>query len=287
MEMERKNELKDVMLYVLAVFFLATGGIFVKLSKLPPMNTAFYRIVLAVPILFPIVRKNLKSVEKKDIKLILFGGIFFGIDLSLWFISFKYTSVANANLFTNLTSFTIIPVSYFIFKEKIPSKFLLSVIITVIGAAILLNGKANPTQNSFLGDFLAFSASLFYAVFTLIVYKVRDRIDSYTIIFIISFSTALTIFSIMIFLEGFHVPKTFSELWPLLCVSLCSHLIGQGLMSHTLGKVRASLISVLALLQPVIAAILSFFIFNEKLTLIEIVGIIIVSFGIYYAKKTN
>ncbi|MDD4780042.1 MAG: DMT family transporter [Tissierellia bacterium] len=285
--MERKNELKDVMLYILAVCFLATGGIFARLSKLPPMNTAFYRVVIAIPILFIIVRKKLKFVEKKDVILILFGGVFFGIDLALWFLSFNYTSLANANLLANLTSFTIIPVSYFIFKEKVPSKFLLSVVITVIGVAILLNGKANPNQSNFFGDFIAFVASFFYAIFTLVVYKSRDRVDSMIIIFIVSFSTAITIFSIMMLTEGFHVPKTINEIWPLLGVSLSSQIIGQGLMSYSLGKVRASLTSVLALLQPVVAAILSFLIFSEKLTLIEIVGILITSVGIYYAKKTN
>lgn len=285
--MERKNDLKDVMLYFLAVCFLATGGIFVRLSKLPPMNTAFYRIVLSIPIIFPIVYKHLKSVDKKDIFIILAGGIFFGIDLALWFLSFNYTSVANANLFANLTSFTIIPVSYFLFKEKIPSKFLLSVIITVIGVVILLKGKADPSQSSFFGDFISFVASFFYAIFILSVYKTRDRVNSLTIIFIASFSTALSIFSIMIFREGFVIPKTFNELWPLLGVAICSHVIGQGLMSYSLGKVRASLTSVLALSQPVIAAIYSFLLFSEKLTIIEISGILITSVGIYYAKKTN
>lgn len=285
--MERNNESKDVMLYVLAVCFLATGGIFARLSTIPPMNTAFYRVFLAIPILFIIVRKKLKFVEKKDVLLILFGGVFFGVDLALWFLSFNYTSLANANLLANLTSFTIIPVSHFLFKEKIPKKFLLSVVITIVGVTILLNGKANPTQGNFYGDFIAFIASFFYAIFTLSVYRARDRVDPMTVIFIASFSTALTIFIFMLFTEGFHVPKTFASLWPILGVSLISQVIGQGLMSYSLGKVRASLTSVIVLLQPVVAALLSFIVFREKLTLIEVIGIIITSVGIYYAKKTN
>lgn len=285
--MERKNELKYIMLIFLAICFLATGGIFVRLSLLPPMHTAFYRVLLSIPLLYPFARNDLKTISKKDVLNILLAGVFFGIDLAVWNVSFGYTSVANATLLANLVSFTVVPVSYFLFKEKIPSKFLLSIGITVAGVAILLKGKIVPSQSSLFGDFLAFFASFFYASFLLMVYRARDRVNAMTIIFICSFSTAVTIFSIMCFREGFIIPKTFNELYPLLGTALCSQIIGQGLMSFCLGKVKASLSSVLVLTQPVIAALYSFILFRESLTAIELLGIFITSIGVYYAKKTT
>ena len=42
LSVERKNGHTFIFLEVLAIAALATGGIFVKLSDLPPINTGFY-----------------------------------------------------------------------------------------------------------------------------------------------------------------------------------------------------------------------------------------------------
>ncbi|MGF9923913.1 EamA family transporter, partial [Bacillus toyonensis] len=109
--MIRNNETKYILLVFLAICFLATGGIFVKLSDLPPINTGFYRVLLSIPLLLPFVWKELNKVSKKDILLILLAGVFLAGDLILWNVSFHYTSVANANLLANLVPLVIIPFS--------------------------------------------------------------------------------------------------------------------------------------------------------------------------------
>ena len=95
--------------------------------------------------------------------ILFFACVFLAGDVSLWNLSFSYTSVANANLLCNLTPFTVIPLSYLLFKEKVPMSFLLSACITFIGVLVLLDGKASPNPDNFFGDFLAVCASVFYA----------------------------------------------------------------------------------------------------------------------------
>ena len=120
---ERDNETKDVLLELVAVAFLATGGIFVKLSTLPPISTGFYRVLFSLPLLFPLAFRGLKDLTKRDVLILILAGCFLAGDVALWNLSFSYTSVANANLLTNLTPFTVIPVSYFLFREKMPKFF--------------------------------------------------------------------------------------------------------------------------------------------------------------------
>ena len=119
----RNNETKFVLLAILAVAFLATGGIFVKLSNLSPINTGFYRILFSVPLLWPLVWGKLGRLVRNDVALLFVAGLFLAGDVALWNTSFSYTTVANANLLTNLTPFTVIPVSFFLFREKIPRLF--------------------------------------------------------------------------------------------------------------------------------------------------------------------
>lgn len=281
---ERNNETKDILLELIAVAFLATGGIFVKLSALPPINTGFYRVLFSLPLLLPLAYRNLKNISKKDILILFLAGCFLAGDVALWNLSFSYTSVANANLLTNLTPFTVIPISYFLFNEKIPKFFFTGLIITLVGVFILLGGKVSPNPSNYLGDFLAFCASFFYASFLLISYRLRDRIQSSVIMFLSGFGSALTLFVSAFFVEGIRVPQGINELWPLLGLTLCLQVIGHNLLAHCQGKINVNLSAIICLTQPAIASLYSFFVFSETISFKEILGILVVIIGVYLVK---
>ncbi|KFF74127.1 transporter [Chryseobacterium sp. P1-3] len=276
----------NIILAFLAVMSLATGGIFVKLSSLPPINTALYRILFSLVFLFPFVYKKIRAIDKKSWVIILFSGIFLAIDLILWNTSFHYTSVANANLFVNLVPFTTVPLSYFLFKEKPGKNFLIGLSVSVIGIMVLMWGKFNISGNgSYKGDLLAFLASVFYGLFLLSVYKVRAKADAATIMFISGLGSIPVLFLTAGVIEGIMIPQTSREIGILLGLALCSQILGQGLLSYCLGKISILLSSVIILSQPVFAAIYAYFLFSEILTIKEILGIIIILTGVYYAKK--
>ncbi|MDZ3952345.1 DMT family transporter [Bacillus thuringiensis] len=283
-KMIRKNETKYILLVFLAVCFLATGGIFVKMSELPPINTGFYRVLLSIPLLLPFVWKEIRVVSNKDVLLILLAGVFLAGDLILWNISFYYTSVANANLLANLVPLVIIPFSFFIFKETITRTFFIGAVITIFGVIVLVSGKAAITMDSLFGDMLAFLTSFFYALFLLTVYKVRERVNASIIMFVSAFGSAATIFIAMLFTEGVYVPSSFSEWWPLISLAIFSQILGQGLLSFCLGKVNVVLSSILVLLQPLVAAVYAWFLFSQTFTIIEGIGMFISLVGIYIVK---
>ncbi|QHQ61488.1 EamA family transporter [Anaerocolumna sedimenticola] len=280
----RNNETRYIILELLAIAFLATGGILVKISALSPINTGFYRVLFSLPLLFPIAYKHLKQLSKRDTMILLLAGIFLAGDISLWNLSFHYTSVANANLLTNLTTFTVIPFSYLIFKERIPKFFLAGAAITIAGVFILITGKTDTNGSSFFGDFLALCGSLFYAGFLLISYRLRNRISSSVIMFVSGFGSVITLLITASLVEGLQVPHGASQLWPLLGLTLFLQVIGHNLLAHCQGKVTVNLSSVICLSQPAIASIYSFFIFSENLSAIEVIGIIIIMAGVYLVK---
>lgn len=263
MKQNRTNDSKYIFLIFLAICFLATGGIFVKLSPLPPINTGFYRVLFSIPILMPFLKKSeLQALNRKQIATIVLAGAFLAGDLTLWNNSFSYTSVANANVLVNLTPFTIIPVSYFLFKEKMTPKFLFGGLVTLIGVLVLMSNKVSMSPDRLLGDSLSLGSSVFYAMFMITVYKLRDSVTSTIIMFI----------------------SAFGELWPLLALALVSQILGQGLLAYCLGKVNACLSSLITLSQPVVAALYAWVIFNENLNLQTVIAILITLTGVYLAK---
>ncbi|SNU07639.1 Permease of the drug/metabolite transporter (DMT) superfamily [Streptococcus equinus] len=285
MNNNRCNSAKYIFLIFLAICFLATGGIFVKLSPLPPINTGFYRVLFSIPMLLPFIKKSdLQSLSYKQIVTIVLAGAFLAGDLTFWNSSFSYTTVANSNLLVNLTPFTVIPVSYFLFKEKMTPKFLLGGLVTLLGVFVLMANKVTVSPERLLGDSMSLGASVFYAMFMITVYKLRDTVKSNVIMFLSAFGTLLVLAAVIFFTEGFYVPKNIEELWPLLALALVSQILGQGLLAYCLGKVNASLSSLITLSQPVVAALYAWVIFQEHLNLQSIIAIIITLTGVYLAK---
>lgn len=275
-------------LTLLFVSFLATGGIFVKLSALGPINTGFYRVLFSILLLYPLFKiENAPKVGHNDKLLLYISGGFLAGDLILWNISFSYTTVANANLLANLVPFTIVPASYFLYKEKISKQFLIGLCLAIMGLFVLISGKQNINEGNIFGDTLAFITSIFYATFLLIVYKVRTRVSSIQVMYYSSYGSLIVLLFASLIIEGVSYPTIWTELWPLFGLAIFSQILGQGGLSYILGKISANMASMLVLMQPVISALYAYLIFNENLSLQEIFGIIIVIIGIFFAKSKS
>lgn len=279
---------RSFFLTILFVSCLATGGIFVKLSDLGPVTTGFYRVLFSIPILYPLLKFEKVNLLSINDKLVIFiAGMFLAGDLILWNISFHYTTVANANLLANLVPFTIVPAAYFVYKEKISQNFLISLLVTLIGLVVLIKGKENITSGSLYGDILAFATSIFYAIFLLIVYKIRKKASAIQIMYYSAYGSIVVLFISSLLMEGVSYPNDFGTLWPLLGLTIFSQILGQGGLSYVLGGISVNLAAVLVLMQPVISAILSYFIFHETLSAQEILGVFIVLTGIFLVKKES
>lgn len=281
----RENQTRFVLLELVAVCFCASSGIFVRYSALGPVNTGFYRMLFAIPILWLLARKDLKGIAKKDMLLMLLTGVLFSGDIILFNLSLSMTSIANTNLFTNLTTFTVIPVSCLVFKEKLPKHLLTGAAIAVVGVVVLILGKAEPSPSHYVGDLLAFCASIFYGLYLLASYRLRERFSNHVITFFCLISCIFVMPLYIVPVEGFEIPHGFAEIWPLLGLAICLQVFGHNLMGYCQGKVSVNLSSIVVLTQPAVAALYSFFFFGERLTWMEIVGICIVIVGVYLAKR--
>lgn len=282
-----------VALVIVAVCFLATGGIFVKLSEVQPIATATYRILFAIPLAYfwmSLEQKSRKKLSKPDLKttcLLVLAGIFLGLDLILWHISFHYTTVANANLLANMIPFVVIPFSYFVFKEKISQLFWVGLMIATTGVIILMSGKIEPSLNYFVGDGLAIGTALFYGLYILSVSKLREGLSASIVMLYSAFGSLLVLIPFTVIFESKIIPTSISGILPLIGLAIFSHIGGQGILAYSLGKLSASLSSVLVLTQPVIAGIYALIIFNEHLSIIEVFGIFVTLIGIYIAKRSQ
>src|SRR6476661_7697324 len=120
--------------------FIALSPIWVRVSEVGPTASAFWRVCLAVPLLW-ILFFSLKTNETKShgsLRLpLLLAGIAFAGDLAFWHWSIKYTSVANSTLLANLASIFVTLAAWMLWKQRPSGLFLAGLATALLGVAML------------------------------------------------------------------------------------------------------------------------------------------------------
>ena len=119
---------------------IAFAPIFVRLSELGPSATAFYRLALALPILWMWMEIGDRRTETnrpagyRDFVGLALSGLYFAGDLGLWHWSIKLTSVAKSTLLVNLAPVFVALGAWLIFGERFSATFLVGLIVALAGA---------------------------------------------------------------------------------------------------------------------------------------------------------
>ena len=128
---------------------VGASAIFVRLSELGPISTAFYRPFLAIPVVWlwlalrPKADIRQRAATAKDYGLLFLAGAFFAGDLAFWHLSLHHTSVANATLFANSAPVVVVLADWLLFRRSIGRVFVLGLVLSLIGGACLA-GAALP-----------------------------------------------------------------------------------------------------------------------------------------------
>lgn len=231
--------------------------------------------------------KTTLKVPLKDFILMLFAGVFFAFDLIFFNLALKNTSVANVNLISCMSCFILIPLGVLFFGEKIKKSFFVGVFIAILGLVVLIKGKDESGVSSVYGDLLACLSALGYALFLAFIYALRRRFGTLEIMAYSTLGAAVVLFIVAVCVEGLQVPSDFRTLALLVLIAFFGQLVGQGFFNFILGKLDSQTSFLLLLVAPVIAAIMGFLILGERLSTLEICGILIIILGVYFAKKDS
>jgi len=271
---------------------IAIAPILVRLSPVGPSATAFWRVLLALPLVWAwsgIHRSRLPlkglPASLRDYGQLFLAGWFFAVDLSLWHWSIKMTSVANATLLVNFAPVFVTFGSWLVFRQKIRFIFLSGMALALAGMALIAGHNFQISLRHFWGDALSFSAALFYAGYLLSIKTLRERFATSTIMSWSGLAAATTLIIITLLSEE---PLYFSGLqgWiVLLGLALISQVAGQSLITFALAQLPAAFSSVALLFQPVTAAFLAWFLLQEPIRGWQAYGGFLVLLGIIVARK--
>jgi drug/metabolite transporter (DMT)-like permease len=264
--------------------------VLVRLSEVGPSATAAFRLLFALPFLWLWMSTQPRSPESrpstaKDFLWLTAAGLFFTGDLALWHWSLQFTSVANSTLLTNLAPLFVTLGACFFLRERISATFVAGMGIALSGAILLVGGRVEFSPGHWWGDALAVVTAGFYAGYLLMVKQLRVRFSSLTILAWSGVVSCLTLFVVAALSQERLVPLTARGWLAVVALGVVSHLAGQTLIAFALGHLPASFSSVALLLQPLIAAVLAWVVLDERLTLWQWAGGVVVLSGIFVASR--
>ncbi len=279
------------------VIAIGTSPIFVRLADVTPSSSAFWRLFLSIPPLLiwqlyilrrekaNVVSSFIKQLQPRILKPYIFLGALFAFDMMLWHWSLMMTTVANATLLGNMASdFTAI-LAYIFFGDRFSKTFIGGMALALMGAFSLMGNSFEINLTNIYGDLLALAAAIFYAAF--IVYSAASRRSASTVSLMLGFA----IFSSIVLLpaglmeNGDFIPATAEGWLPLFGLAWITHVLGQSLIIYALAHLPTTFSSVSLLVQPVIAALLAWYLFAEALGVYHLIGAVLILSGVMVCKK--
>lgn len=268
---------------------IGLSPIFVRVADVGPTASAFWRVALAAPLLWPLVWLTARAKGPPLYrKALLAAGFSFAGDLAFWHWSIQYTSVANSTLLANLASIFVTLAAWIFWHERPKGLFLAGLAAALIGVVLLVRSSLSFSPTALLGDALGVVTAAFYAAYILAVKGLRDRgAHTLQVMAITTTLTAMVLFPVALASGEALLPASAAGWLKLLGLAWISHSAGQGLIAYSLAHLPAAFSSVSLLFQPVMAAIFAWLLLAEPLAPLQLVGAVVVLLGIYAARRAS
>ncbi|GAO80802.1 permease of the drug/metabolite transporter (DMT) superfamily [Sphingopyxis sp. C-1] len=250
---------------------LSLGAMLVRLADTGPTASAFWRMTIALPLilLFAWRESGGRAPPRRAMWIAAIAGIFFALDLGTWHIGILHTKIANATLFGNCASLLLVLWGVFLTRTLPHGWQALAVLLAFAGSALLMGQSYEMSSNYLLGDLLSLLAGILYTCYVILMQRVRDTLAPWTALCIASIVCVPVLLGTALALGETIVPRDWT---PLILLALTSQVVGQGLMIWSLPRFSPLVLGLTLLIQPAIAALAGWLMFDELLGPVDIFG---------------
>lgn len=270
---------------------IGLAPIFVRLSELGPIATAFHRLFLSLPVLGLWLwlerRRHPSPIDRPTRGWLIAAGLVFAADLSVWHWSIKLTTVANATLLGNLAPVFVTLAGWALFAQRFSTRFIIAMVIAFSGTFVLVGESLSLGRARLAGDLLGVLTAVFYGAYIICVSRLRAVVSTATVMFWSALVCCMALLPVALLSGENLVPATPNGWGVLVALAVVSHAAGQGLIAYALAHLSAAFGSVSLLWQPVAAALFAWAILHESLGAWQMAGGVIVLVGIYLARRAG
>ena len=261
------------------VIAFSLSSTLVKRAESPGVLVAFWRMV-AVSVVWNVVLWTTgRRITMENLRQAFVPGVFFGLNLAVFFAGATHNSVANAALIGSLAPFLIVPVGAWLFKEYIDPRALVFAVVAFGGVALVLFSAPANGDASLEGNVFGFIAMLLLVAYVASTRHFRQNMDVTTFMSTICPIAALTVLPLA--LAHGDVFGMSATGWTFtLILTLTSGVAAQGLMVFAQKTIQIGTIGIAQVAQPALAVVWSFLLLGEVVNHRQKAGIAIVVGGL-------
>lgn len=284
--MTTKEYRLNLILYLISLVIMGSNGIVASFIKLSSLEIILMRTIIGSAVLITacIIHKEKFTClhDKNDAIFLLLSGLTLGGGWIFLFEAYRTIGVSISTLLYYLGPIIAMLVSPLFFNERLTKVKIIGAAIVFLGV-ILLNGNIAGDSSKIYGLFCGFMSGILYAVTVIFNKKVKHAtgMENTTCQLVTSF---FLVFIFLMCTTGIHIKITGAEWIPVLWIGLLNTGLSCFFYYSTITKLPLSTVAILSYLDPVSAVILSSLILHEKLSPIQIVGVILVISGAAFSQ---
>jgi len=272
---------------IIGIIGVSTGSIFARLADAPALVTAAYRVGLATLVLIPAAgwkaRDEFRRLSFQDVKMAMLSGLFLALHFAAWISSLDYTAIANSVVLVNTIPLWVGLLTPFITGDRLKSTTIVSIVLSVVGGAIIGFGDFATGGSALRGDLLAVVGAVCAAVYLLMGRSLRRKLSLLAYVTVCYGSAAVILWIVVLSLNlpvtGYS-SQTVAAFW---AMALISQILGHSSYNWALKWFSTALVAVALLGEPIGSTILAYLIFNEGLTWLKFAGGLFIMAAIYIA----
>ena len=279
----RRIKLRARTLGALAVVGVVIGfslsSTLVKRAETPGVLVAFWRLTIATVVFNVYLRSTGRRVTAADVRQAVVPGVFFGLNLAVFFAGATHNSVANAALIGSLAPFLIVPIGAWLFGEFNDARALVFAVLAFGGVALVLFSAPAAGDASLQGNVFGFVAMLLLVGFVVSTRHFRRDMDVAVFMATICPIAALAVLPLAVANGGMVGLSAKGWIFTLL-LTFIAGVAANGLMVYAQRTIQIGTIAVAQVVQPAIAVVWSFLLLGETVRTGQVIGIAIATVGL-------
>lgn len=276
-------KIKINLVLVVALLAVSTSSIIARfLPEVSSIVISLWRLVFAsIAVWLYSIFKTQSKIKKQNIIPFVLSGFLLCLHFVCFYQAVKLTSIANATLLGITAPMFTLLIERFVFKRIFKKIVFIGFTVALVGTIMITGMNFSLTTDSELGKLYGLAAALCIAIVYLLANKIRTDTSTVSYTRLLYLIAAMLLFVIAT-TNGeniFELNKS-DYLW-LLALGLIPTILGHSLLYYGIKFTSPTIIASVPLGEPVIASILAWMIFLEKVPFITLVGGVLILFGVY------
>lgn len=250
---------------LLAVLAISWGSILARLCDLPALSIGFGRLVVAALLLVPWGTRALRRSRPGagTLGAAAAAGLLLALHFALWISSLAHTTVAASTLLVSTAPVASAIMSWVFLGERPGRRSVMGIALAFAGTGLIAGSDRLLGDEHLLGDLLALGGAVCAAAYLVVGRALRRRLSFPGYLMLVNGSGAIWA---ALFVAAFGAPMrpgSFRNLALIAAMAAGPQLLGHGALNWAVRRLRAYVVHLAVLGEPVLASFWAFWIFGE------------------------